>query len=109
MEHYLINQKKIIIEKNKETLFKIPVRMNPSECTIIVENANRITNEELIVTFYLKNIKSEDENKQITLTTDSFVTSYSIRTDQNTIKGEYLLYSCSANKNANIEVSILTK
>lgn len=108
MEHYLINQKKIAIEKNKETLFKIPVRMNPSECTIIVENANKITNEEIIVSFYLKNIKSEDESKQITLMTDSFLTSYSIRPDQNTINGEFLLYSCSANKNGNIEVSILT-
>lgn len=108
MEHYLINQKKIIIEKNKETLFKIPVRMNPSESTIIVENANKISKEEITISFYLKNIKSEEENKQITLTTDSFATSYSIRPDQNTVNGEFLLYSSSANKNANIEVSILT-
>ncbi|MBL7883256.1 MAG: hypothetical protein JNL69_04265 [Bacteroidia bacterium] len=108
MEHYLINQKKIAIEKNKEFLFKIPVRLNLTSSTIVVENANKSLADDIVVTFLFKNLKPEEENEHVTLATNSFSRSFSIRPDKNTAKGEFLLYACAANKNVNIEVSILT-
>jgi len=109
MEHYLINQKKINIEKNKEFLFKIPIRLNIQIITIIVENVNKSANEELVVAFYFKNIKMEDEIKEFSISTEPFTSSFSIRPNSETPSGEFLLYACAANKNANLEVSILTK
>jgi hypothetical protein len=108
MEHFLINQKKITIEKNKEFLFKIPIRLNLANSKIIVENTNKSHIEELTILFNFRNIKPEDYNKSITLTTEPFTTSYSILPNQSTPIGEFLLYACASNKNTNIEVSIIT-
>ena len=64
MEHFIINHKKINIERNKEFLFKIPIRINLMDSTIIVENSNKSSEEEIIVSFYLKNLKTDLENKE---------------------------------------------
>lgn len=107
MEHYIINQKKINIERNKEFLFKIPIRINLLDSTIIIENSNKSSEEEIIVSFYLKNLKTDLESKEIILSTEPFSRSYSIRPNNEKNEGDFLLYACSANKQANIEVSII--
>ncbi|MBN8697925.1 MAG: hypothetical protein J0L87_15450 [Bacteroidetes bacterium] len=109
MEHFILNQKKINLEKNKEFGFKIPVRVDTSDCEFLITNVSAEPSTDIIITFNLKSIKSGDEMKKYSVSTLSFSNSYKINLKKEDIEGEFLLVSCIANKTINIEFSILKK
>lgn len=111
MENYILNRKPIILEKNKEFLFRIPVAFKPIDCDFIIETflAYTIT-ESLVLTFSLKGIKGGAENKvtQIPVFINSSYTKCNLyNLHQELENEEYLLIGCFCDNNISISLSIL--
>lgn len=106
MENFIINRKQISLEKNKEFSFKIPVLFTPIECEFILDRTDNETDEEVVVVFKLKCTKSgsESENKQLSVQVIERTTSSSLKYLD--LQGEFLLLSCTANKNIQFAFSI---
>lgn len=108
MENYIINRKLISLEKNKEFSFRIPVLIKPSECEFQIETSHFDLTESTIITFILKAVKDNAENKshQISVNIDNSITKLSLSDLNMELLGEFLLIGCISGKNIQFSLSI---
>lgn len=111
MENYILNRKPIILEKNKEFLFRIPVAIKPMDCEFIIETSlfDSIT-DSLVLVFNLKGIKGDAGNKviQIPVSINSSYTKCNLyNLNQELENEEYLLIGCFCDKNISVSLSVL--
>ena len=109
MENLILNRKQILLEKNKEFLFKIPVLIKPMECEFLLEVSEANVSDKEVITFNLRSTSAEFENKKASLPikiTDR-VTKIALKSLGLDLQGDYLFYSCNSNKNISFSLSVI--
>lgn len=109
MEHYILNRKQIVLEKNKEFSFRIPVAIRPLDCEFQIETSYFDQAETVSIIFNLKGIKGGTENKivQIPVEMNTVYSKFNLSTLNTEIPDdEFLLIGCICNKNISISLSI---
>ncbi len=110
MEQYIINRKQIILEKNKEFSFRIPVAIKPMDCEFQIETSYFDESESFVITFILKGIKGDASNRvrQIPVTINNAYSKWNLSSlNQELDNDEFLLIGCFCDKNISISLSIL--
>lgn len=110
MEQYIINRKQITLEKNKEFSFRIPVAIKPVDCEFQIETSYFDQSEFFAITFNLKAIKGESENKilQIPVEISNTYSKFNLSAFNSCISNDdHLLIGCICNKSISISLSIL--
>lgn len=110
MEQYIINRKQIVLEKNKEFSFKIPVAIKPLDCEFQIETSYFEQTEPFTIILNLKGIKGGSENKviQIPVEMENSSSKFNLSGFNSELSNEdYLLIGCISNRNISVALSIL--
>lgn len=110
MEHYILNRKQIVLEKNKDFSFRIPVAIRPLDCEFQIETSYFDQSETVTIIFNLKGIKGGSENKilQIPVEMNTAYSKFNLSTLNPDISDDdFLLIGCICNKAISISLSIL--
>ncbi len=110
MEHYILNRKQIVLEKNKDFSFRIPVAIRPLDCEFQIETSYVDQLETVTIMFNLKGIKGGSENKilQIPVEMNAVYSKFNLSSLNPDIPDDdFLLIGCICNKSISISLSIL--
>lgn len=106
MLSYIINSKQIILEKNKEFVFRIPVLLKAPECEFQIETVDDIIEGVSSITFGLKSTRSSSI-VNVPFFINSSLTQHNLYSINNELTDEYLLISCTSNQAITIALSII--
>lgn len=106
MENWIISRKQISLEKNREFSFKIPVLINPSECEFEIERTDIDSEQETNIVFLLRRTKTGAENEKAQVSVSVINKTTATRINGQDLNGEFLLLSCTADKNIQFAFSI---
>jgi len=107
MENYILAGKRLIIEKEKETILAIPVSFKPSSVYFIIQNKSDLAEPPVRVEFKAKSTSGGSEsNTIVSVEINEPVIKFKPSQVGNFSEGNYLLISAKANNNISIELSI---
>jgi hypothetical protein len=107
MENFIINNKQITLEKNKEFTFKIPVLINATDCEFKLDAVDIDLHKETSVAFKLRSTKSGSEKEKNQFVVNIINNSAIASAKDYDLEGEFLLLGCISNKDISFSLSIL--